>query len=954
MPNARSHISLIALAVLVGLFGIVLCGPALAIEILNAKPGVAAAGLLPTNAKPPTPQQSVIYMTDGDYFTGSLQDSSAGDVIGWQSDGAVRPFQFPTAAVRAAFFPSLEKPQPAQAEYCFELSDGDRIFGSLAGISPDAVEIDSARHGRLSIQRDQVRRIVPWQGATAWEYSGPSSLSDWRHLPDKDGWLEEAGHLLTEAPSASLRRSTKLPEQALVEIAVSWNKKLDFMFVLASGSDKRHESEGIHLEVWDGTLVLVRETKDDADLATICELKTSKNRIHLQLLIDQSKGTVAAHSLDGTKLGEITVKTEDDKPLEWIFVRNHRGDVRLEQLVIGKWSGQVPAQVDVTRERIQRADGSIVYGDIVRFDPEAKQFILKEGDTESLIAAADVATIAFAPTDTVPTGGIRIGCHDGSRVSGQLSKVEAGKLYLSRQGIEQPVVFPLADVRAMIGALNQSFSPPEQASVGRLEMDGVRSHGILVDGKSDESASCLVWQPRQSSTNSPLQHGVSGQIVYRDPPPPARKPSQQELQRQQQIQQRRAQQNGIFGAMVNAFSGAPPAAAAPRMSGYPHAVFLRAGDRIPCIVTRIDDRGVHFSSSVVESAMVPHDQIRALELVPRTVSATLAEEKRQRLLTLPRMQRNNPPTHLIAATSGDYFRTRLQSMDAQTVVAETRLESKRLPRGRVATIIWLHPKEGDEAQDDSTDAEPAPAPGAMRVQAVRNDGVRLTFVPQEFAKNALIGSSDLLGACNVEVKAVDRFLLGNKIDASSEESLYDAWQMTDALDPKYVTDEAASGATTAGVNSALIGKPAPEVNLDLLEGGKFKLSEEKGHIVVLDFWASWCAPCMASMPELDKITSEFKDKNVKYVAVNMQEDKATISGALERLQLNPAVALDIDGVAAERYEVSAVPQVVIVDANGNVARMFIGVDVDFAQHLREALTQMLDPAAPPADDSAGQ
>ena len=128
MPTLRSRIPLIALITAIISCGAALCRPAVAIEILNAKPDIAAAaGLPPADAKPPAPQQSVIYMTDGDYFTGSLQDSSAGDVVSWQSDGAVRPFQFPAAAVRAAFFPSPEKPQPAEAEYCFELSDGDLL-----------------------------------------------------------------------------------------------------------------------------------------------------------------------------------------------------------------------------------------------------------------------------------------------------------------------------------------------------------------------------------------------------------------------------------------------------------------------------------------------------------------------------------------------------------------------------------------------------------------------------------------------------------------------------------------------------------------------------------------------------------------------------------------------------------------------------------------------------------
>jgi thiol-disulfide isomerase/thioredoxin len=531
-----------------------------------------------------------------------------------------------------------------------------------------------------------------------------------------------------------------------------------------------------------------------------------------------------------------------------------------------------------------------------------------------------------------------------------LAKVDGNRLHVTRTGIEQAVVFALEDVRCLIGAPEQPVESQEQAFVARLDLKGVRSHGALVDGKSDEGTSCLVWQPRYSTTTSPLKHSVSGRIVYRDPPPPV-KLTPQQIQQQQQLQQRNAQRRGVWGAVINAFSGPPQnAQQPPRMTGYPHAIYLLAGDRIPCIVSRIDDRGVHFSSSVVDSDMIPHEQIKALELVPFTAGATLAEEKRTRLLTLPRMQRNNPPTHLIASTSGDYLRTRLQSMDGQALVAETRLEFKRIARGRVATIIWLHPQTSEKASA-AADAQP---PSSLRIQAVRADGVRLTFVPHEFANDTLIGSSELLGACQVEVKAVDRILLGDMIEESSGETIYDAWQLSDAIEPKYVQDNASGGAAMAGLNSALIGKPAPEVRLDLLGGGKFKLSEEKGHIVVLDFWATWCPHCMQGMPVLTQVIDEFKDKDVKYVAVNMQEDRATISSALERLQLSPIVALDIDGAASERYEVTSLPQLVIVDANGNVARMFIGVDVDFADQLRDALKQLLEPPAPQTGAASGQ
>jgi len=909
---------------------------------------IVASGRAPLGAAAPPPlEPAKLYLADGDYFVGELADSDSPDVVSWKSRGASAPYQFPVTALRSIFFPSLEPAKPAEADFCFELSDGDLLFGSLVNITPEIVEIDTQQFGRLHVRRAQIRRIVPWQGAVAWDYSGPGSLADWDHEPEKNGWQEEAGHLLTQSPSALIRKQIKIPPRAAIKLSMSWSKKLDSTFVIAPGGDACNENRGIHLEVWDQTLVLVRESSDDADLATVLDLKTVKNRLNLQILIDQEQGKIAVHSLDGSKLGEIDVKLLDDDPLGWILLRNHRGDVRLEQLLVSKWSGQTPPQVDVTRQRIQRIDGSIEYGDLLGYDAANRRFVLKGESGETTVALDDVAHVVLS-TDVQPLEATaRLGCHDGNRISGELVKVEDSKLHLKRSGIEETIVVAAADLRCVIGPAGTPEDATNAPLTGRLELDGVLSHGALVDGKSDDKASCLVWQPRLSQTSSPLVHEISGRIVYRDPPPPRPAPTAREKQLQQQAQQRR----GIWGAMTEAFSGPKDGAPAPaRMSGYPHAIFLVAGDRIPCIISRIDNEGVHFTSSVVETGMVPHEQVKAVELVSRTAAASLMQEKQMRLLTLPRMQKNNPPTHLIASTSGDYLRARLQSMDAQTLIAETRLESKRLPRGRIATIIWLHPVE--EKKDDTPKAEAQPS--IARVQAVRADGVRLTFTPHEFTNSTLIGKSDLLGPCRVEMKSVDRVLLGDMIEASTDETLYDAWELQDAIEPKYVQDDSAGSAPMSGLNSALIGKPAPEVKLDLLDGGKFRLSEEKGHIVVLDFWATWCAPCMQGMPEVDRVVKEFADANVKYVAVNMQEDRATISSALERLKLTPVVALDVDGVAAERYEVSAIPQVVVIDADGNVARMFIGVNVNFADELRASLKQLIKPAAPAANEAAGQ
>jgi thiol-disulfide isomerase/thioredoxin len=342
--------------------------------------------------------------------------------------------------------------------------------------------------------------------------------------------------------------------------------------------------------------------------------------------------------------------------------------------------------------------------------------------------------------------------------------------------------------------------------------------------------------------------------------------------------------------------------------------------------------------------------VKALEFAPNWTAAALDAVKRQRLLTLPRMQKGNPPTHLVVSTTGDYLRTRLTSMTADKLIIESHLESKESPRERVACVIWLH-----DASDLPSPGPPSPSQSiakdeseALRVQAVQSNGVRLTFVPQECTGKRLSGTSELLGACSVDLNQVDAIVLGKAIGSEAAEQDFQLWKLTEAVEPRYIRDSASGGRSgpTNAAESSLVGKKAPDVRLELLEGKRFDLAEQKGHVVVIDFWASWCGPCMQAMPQVDEVVEEFSERGVKLVAINMQEDRAAASSALERLKIHPSVALDTDGAAAEHYQVTAIPQTVVIDAEGNVAQLFIGSGLEFPAQLRSAIE-----AALPAQES---
>ncbi len=130
---------------------------------------------------------------------------------------------------------------------------------------------------------------------------------------------------------------------------------------------------------------------------------------------------------------------------------------------------------------------------------------------------------------------------------------------------------------------------------------------------------------------------------------------------------------------------------------------------------------------------------------------------------------------------------------------------------------------------------------------------------------------------------------------------------------------------------------APNFTLQTLDGSSVSLSDLKGQVVVLDFWATWCPPCVKSLPQLGQLHQELSGKGVKVFAVNLKEDNEKVNSFLKSKEIQVPVLLDKEGEVAEKYNVRAIPETVVIGKDGHVKKVFIGTDEKTHEQIRQQI-----------------
>lgn len=137
--------------------------------------------------------------------------------------------------------------------------------------------------------------------------------------------------------------------------------------------------------------------------------------------------------------------------------------------------------------------------------------------------------------------------------------------------------------------------------------------------------------------------------------------------------------------------------------------------------------------------------------------------------------------------------------------------------------------------------------------------------------------------------------------------------------------------------------PAPNFTLKSLRGENLKLSEHRGEVVLVSFWATWCGVCKQQMPKINEIYVRYRDEGFTVFAINVDKDRQKVNTWLRGMRVAFPILFDVDQSVSEKYEVADMPSTYILDRDGNFRYVYseykAGMEDVFQKQIRELMEE---------------
>ena len=920
------------------------------------------------------------------WIEGQLLPSETGQLV-WKNSRFVSPIVFDINSVRSLAVPTKQIENYPEQTVAIELHSRERCVGTLSAISDESIEIETADCGLLTLARDQVSRIYPLtNGKENSIYRGPDHLDRWIEVKkamelaqeaqiqkvqlrnaavairaagqapnqkqpepkpedNEPRWDDSTGVLTSQKSNTAIRRDDILHTRSSVELEVEFAPDTDFVIEL--GTTEKTPIDALQgtffLSVFNEQLVLVLELEESLSLIKLGDIDSFNGRLHFLIHLDQSKGDAKLINLTTGKVFDMPsvgeTKLADRRSVRFT---NYSGKLRIHSLFVRPYFA-VDSTDNTDQDRIYKADKEIVEGQIVSVDGQS--VTVKTGEEEVSVSLSNVIEIApkqIAATPNADTDDddqntarrFNVFTTMGSLWSGRVVQTTDQSLILKSDFVAEPVEIKIAQL-LRLSCINAKAKTetPEEGRAGNLEFETGKLSGVFIETPADNAGHPLWFKPNDAAQVA-LADSFEGKMKFLRAAVP--KPTESQASRPVAQRPRAANPINLLSGLLRMSGGpTPPTVTASSVPDSPSLLYLKTGESVEIEPNKYAEKHFLFDSKESEKKDVHSDEIRAIVLSGYEAKVKIDGVALERFLTVPRRNKRDPPTHLLIATNGDLLRCRLLSIDEANVVVQAGFETLTLDRKVLAQVIWL---DTPQVEDDENEPETSSVADHHPLRVIGKSGGRyhIAVQPSVVQGSMIKGNNAVLGKAAVDLESVDELLIGLVPADIGANGQYAKWQLKNAND--IILPESDGGDS---MQSALVGKEAPEVKLKLLDGEEFTIAKYRGKVLVLDFWATWCGPCIQAMPVIENTVQGFDPDSVQLVAVNLQETSDQIQEALKRMGIEPEVAMDRDGVAAGRYEANAIPQTVVIDPDGVVQNVFVGAKGNLGEVLSAAISNAL-------------
>lgn len=142
-------------------------------------------------------------------------------------------------------------------------------------------------------------------------------------------------------------------------------------------------------------------------------------------------------------------------------------------------------------------------------------------------------------------------------------------------------------------------------------------------------------------------------------------------------------------------------------------------------------------------------------------------------------------------------------------------------------------------------------------------------------------------------------------------------------------------------NPVFAGQSAPNLTLKKLDNTSFQISDLKGDVVYVDFWATWCPPCRKSFPWMEAMHQRYKDLGFQIVAISLDNKRGVIDQFLKTMDANFTIAHDPSGDSATAFKVKGMPSSYLIDRRGNIHKTHMGFNDKDKAKLESEIKNLL-------------